>query len=96
MGIPAVTKHVTEFVAELVGEFAPIVRPNVDDDPRDIGLVVMEPYRWLSARVLVYTNFAWLSVGEQSHARKADLSHSRENAEHGVGRRRLPVAGQFQ
>jgi hypothetical protein len=35
-----------ELVAELVGELAPVKRADIDDDPRRLWRILMEPDRW--------------------------------------------------
>jgi hypothetical protein len=89
--IPAIAQDVPEFVAELVGEFRPVIGPDVDDDPRYSGMVVMKPYCGCSALVTIDANFVWLSVGEKLDSIQADLAHSREHAEHCVFGGGLPV-----
>ena len=38
---PAIAQDVAKFMAELIGELAPVVRADVDDDPRCAGVVVV-------------------------------------------------------
>jgi hypothetical protein len=64
-------------MAELVGEFAPIARPDIDNYPRHIGMVVVKPHRWRSARVIVDMKPVRLPIGEQPQAFEAHLAHSR-------------------
>ncbi len=86
-GGPAIAQHVAKLVAELVSEFGPIGGPDVNNYLRDLGMVVVEPHRWWSVRVIVDVKLVRLPIGEQPQPFEAHLAHSREHAEHGVGRR---------
>jgi len=42
---PAVAQDMAELVPELVGELAPVERADIDDDPRRLWRILMEPDR---------------------------------------------------
>ena len=65
-----------KFMSELIGQLAPVMRANIDDDPGERDAVEMQPdVRWPRG-VVVHPEPLGLAIGHQAHACQAHLPHT--------------------
>ena len=81
-----------ELVAELVGELAPVAGADIDDDPRRLRRILVQPDRRRPRAVIVDAQCLGLLVGKEPHPGKRRLTHPREDA---GDRRRGPPHSPF-
>jgi hypothetical protein len=96
IGLPAITKHVTQLMTELVGEFAPVPRADNQVDPSGRRRGRLQPDRGTAVGAVVYVKPVWLAIGDQCYTVEASNAHVFYHGGYVALRRSGPVASDLQ
>ncbi len=92
---PGVRRDMAKFVAELVGELAPVPLSDDDQDPADTCIVIMQPDGRRTGGLLRDEEALGLIIGDEPHPLEAGATHALDNVKSRVGNHVSPIATEF-